>query len=235
MLRIDQLTAGYGAMTILRDVSISVDAGEVVAVLGPNGAGKTTLLRCLSGLVKAETGTIELDGKDITRARPATRVVTGIAHVPEGRLVFPSLTVKENLAMGAYRRRSGVGELIAQQYKRFPRLAERENQQAGYLSGGEQQMLAIARGLMSEPRLIALDEPSLGLAPVIVETLMEAVVGLRGESRAVLLVEQNPLVALHVADRVYVMRQGTLTDLGSVAELRRTGRWKTLLRLEEDS
>ncbi len=233
MLEIDGLATGYGKIEVISDLSLRVELEEVVAVLGPNGAGKSTLARCISGLIKANRGSIRLGDDDITTARSAVRVAKGIAHVPEGRHVFPTMSVRENLSMGAYRTKRNVPALLDEQLERFPRLRERLGQRAGSLSGGEQQMLAIARGMMLNPRLIILDEPSLGLAPIMVDVVVEAIQGLRGSKRTVILIEQNPLVALDTADRVLVMRRGELHDHGDVDELRRSGRWRDLLRLEE--
>ncbi|HZS33094.1 MAG TPA: ABC transporter ATP-binding protein [Methylomirabilota bacterium] len=221
MLEVRSVTAGYGAFTALWDVSLSVAAGEAVAVVGPNGAGKTTLLRVLSGLLPARAGHLSLDGISLT-GRPAHEVVGhGIAHVPEGRRIFPALTVADNLRMGAYlpaaRRR--FAESLAGVYALFPVLAERRRQRAGSLSGGEQQMLAIGRALMSRPKLILLDEPSMGLAPVMVLRLFDLIRRVRGEGYTILVVEQNVRQVLKIVDRAYLLEVGRIKREGRAAEL----------------
>jgi branched-chain amino acid transport system ATP-binding protein len=212
--------AGYGALPVLRGVTLKVGAGEIVAVLGANGAGKTTLNRTLSGLVRATGGRILFAGDDITRADPAAIVAAGLAHVPEGRRVFPNLSVRENLALGSYRRgRARRAANLARVLEVFPRLAERLDQSAGTLSGGEQQMLAIGRGLMAEPLLLILDEPSLGLSPRLVEEMLRLIVRIRDDGVAVLLVEQNVVQSLEIADRAYVLERGIIAIEGPAATL----------------
>jgi branched-chain amino acid transport system ATP-binding protein len=212
--------AGYGALPVLRGVTLKVGAGEIVAVLGANGAGKTTLNRTLSGLVRATGGRILFAGDDITRADPAAIVAAGLAHVPEGRRIFPNLSVRENLALGSYRRgRARRVANLARVLEVFPRLAERLDQSAGTLSGGEQQMLAIGRGLMAEPLLLILDEPSLGLSPRLVEEMLQLIVRIRDDGIAVLLVEQNVVQSLEIADRAYVLERGVIAIEGPAATL----------------
>ncbi len=211
MLRISDLHVGYGGVTVLHGVSMHVDAGELVAVVGPNGAGKTTLFNAISGVVPPLAGSIQLDGLDLAAVPAAQRAHLGVAHVPEGRQVFPSLTVLENLEMGAYAR-TEIGpwtDGLDRIYSWFPVLAEREGQIAGTLSGGEQQMLAIGRGLASSPRLLMLDEPSMGLAPAVADEIFERIVAIHREaSLAILLVEQRVAEALHFAHRGYVLETG---------------------------
>ncbi len=221
MLEVRNVTAGYGAFTALWDVSLSVAAGEAVAVVGPNGAGKTTLLRVLSGLLPARAGHLALDGVSLA-GRPAHEVVGhGIAHVPEGRRIFPALTVADNLRMGAYLpgARRGFAESLARVYALFPVLAERRRQRAGSLSGGEQQMLAIGRALMSRPKLVLLDEPSMGLAPVMVLRLFDLIRRVRGEGYTILVVEQNVRQVLKIVDRAYLLEVGRIKREGRAAEL----------------
>ena len=212
MLRLSSVTAGYGHFTALWDVSLSVDSGEAVAVVGPNGAGKTTLLRVISGLIAPRSGEVAFEGRGIG-GRPAYEVVgRGIAHVPEGRRIFPALSVADNLRMGAYlppaRRR--FAERVARVYALFPVLAERQAQRAGSLSGGEQQMLAIGRALMSGPKLILLDEPSMGLAPVMVLRLFDLIRRVRQEGYTILVVEQNVRQVLKLVDRAYLLEVGRI-------------------------
>ncbi|MFM2068683.1 MAG: hypothetical protein RLZZ584_3592 [Pseudomonadota bacterium] len=220
LLEVTDLRAGYGRVEVLRGVSLTVQAGEVVALLGSNGAGKSTLNNTLSGLMRASAGRVVFDGQDLTRA-PSRRVVeVGLIQVPEGRRIFPNLTVAENLALGAYARaRERRAANLERVYATFPRLAERRMQKAGTMSGGEQQMLAIGRGLMAEPRLLILDEPSLGLSPLLVEELFHLIRQLHGQGLAVLLVEQNVGQSLEIADRAYVLENGSLHFEGRPAEL----------------
>lgn len=220
MLKVSGLHVGYGTIPVLRGVDLDIAADEIVAVLGSNGAGKTTLNRALSGLLKPTAGLISFLATDITGADPSAIVVLGLAHVPEGRRVFPNLSVRENLELGSYRRgRARRAQNLARVTAIFPRLKERLQQVAGSLSGGEQQMLAIARGLMAEPRLLILDEPSLGLSPRLVEEMFALIAQLRGEGLAVLLVEQNVVQSLAVADRAYVLEHGLFALSGKTAVL----------------
>ncbi|WGW12981.1 ABC transporter ATP-binding protein [Saxibacter everestensis] len=217
-LAVSHLEAGYGQLNVLHDVSLQVADGEMVAVVGANGAGKTTLLRAISGLIRATSGSVELDEQPIT-GKPAERMAgLGLTHVPENRLVFPTLSVRDNLTLGAWSKR-GLGS-FEQILELFPRLKPRLAQAAGTLSGGEQQMLAIGRGLMSNPTTIILDEPSIGLAPKVVVEIMAVLGKLRSESNlAVLLVEQNVRASFGVADRAIVMQRGAVVLEGSPAEL----------------
>ena len=222
MLELTRVTAGYGAFTALWDVSLRVAAGEAVAVVGPNGAGKTTLLRVISGLIAPRSGSVVFEGAELA-GHPAYDVVAhGIAHVPEGRRLFPQLTVAENLKMGAYlaSARARFRESLARVYTLFPVLAERQGQRAGSLSGGEQQMLAVGRALMSRPTLILLDEPSMGLAPQIVEEVFEIVKDLNQKEKVTfLLAEQNTNMALKYSDYGYIMESGRIVMDGPAAEL----------------
>jgi branched-chain amino acid transport system ATP-binding protein len=221
VLEIRDLVCGYGGVTALRGISLDVKAGQLVALIGANGAGKSTALRAISGLVPPWSGSLVFEGKDITRARPPRVLACGIAHCPEGRRVFPHMTVEENLAMGAYLR-DDAAEVSADRariYAEFPRLAERRRQPAGTLSGGEQQMLAIGRALMSRPRLIMFDEPSLGLAPNIVERTFAIIRQIRDTGTTVLLVEQNAFAALEMCDHAYLIESGRIVLSGPGAEL----------------
>jgi branched-chain amino acid transport system ATP-binding protein len=220
LLAVDGLRAGYGEVEVLRGVSLAIDAGEIVALLGSNGAGKTTLINAVCGLVAASAGAVRFDGRDITRAHYKRIVEAGLIQVPEGRKLFPNLTVRENLELGAYRRgRARRAENLERVFGIFPRLRERQQQKAGTLSGGEQQMCAIGRGLMGEPRLLVLDEPSLGLAPRIVDELFELIGTLNAQGLAILLVEQNVGQSLQIAHRAYVLENGALRFSGTPAEL----------------
>lgn len=220
MLEVSNLFAGYGDTQILHGIDISVAAGEVVAVLGPNGTGKSTLNKVLSGILRPASGKIRFEGEDITGAPADAIVARGLIHVPEGRRVFPNLSVLENLELGSYRRgRSRRAQNIERICTIFPRLQERLSQSAGTLSGGEQQMLAIGRGLMAEPKLLILDEPSLGLAPVLVQELFSLISSINEDGLAILLVEQNVARSLEIARRAYVMEQGRISLSGSAAEL----------------
>jgi branched-chain amino acid transport system ATP-binding protein len=220
MLEIRDLVAGYGGAPILRGVSLDVNAGEVVAVLGANGVGKTTLNRAISGLIGASGGQIRFDGEAITGLAPPDIVARGLIHVPEGRRIFPNMSVRENLELGSYRRATARrAENIARVYAIFPRLKERIGQLAGTLSGGEQQMLAIGRGLMAEPRLIILDEPSLGLSPLLVEEMFALIARIAAEGLAVMLVEQNVVQSLELASRAYVLENGAVAMAGPAAAL----------------
>ena len=223
MLDVANLSVSYGTIRAVRGISLTVGNGELVSLLGANGAGKSSTIKCIAGALKAAGGTITLDGRDITTESPEQVVRAGLATVPETRDVFPDLTVAENLMLGAYiHRRDAAGnrENLDRLHGLFPRLAERSNQAAGTLSGGEQQMLVIARALMSRPTVLLLDEPSLGLAPAIVERIFEMIETLKRSGLTILLVEQNVNQALAVADRAYVMRLGTVVASGTAAELR---------------
>ena len=221
LLSIEDLHAAYGRVAALRGLDLTVAPGELVCLIGANGAGKTSTLRAISGLLPAARGRIVFDGRPIHGAEPAAILAAGIAHCPEGRRVFPHLTVRENLEMGAYVRRDrrGVEEDLERAASHFPILAERRRQLAGTLSGGEQQMLAIARALMARPRLILFDEPSLGLAPTLVETTFEIIADIRRRGTTVLMVEQNAYLALRMADRGYVMETGRIVLEGPAREL----------------
>ncbi len=221
MLEIGNVSAGYGHFTALWDVSLRVDAGEAVAVVGPNGAGKTTLLRVISGLIPTRAGVFGLDGTSLTGMAAHQIVAHGIAHVPEGRRLFPALTVADNLKMGAFlpAARAHHAESLERVYTLFPVLAERRTQRAGSMSGGEQQMLAIGRALMSRPKLILLDEPSMGLAPVMVLRLFDLIRRIREEGYTILVVEQNVRQVLKLVDRAYLLEVGRIRMEGRAAEL----------------
>ena len=219
LLRIQNLSVSYGPIAALKDVSLEVNAGEVVTVLGANGAGKTTLLRTISGLLRPRGGTIQCDGADLTRLPPHAIAASGIAHVPEGRGMLARMTVLENLKMGAFTRRDREIERDLEELsQRFPILAERRNYPAALLSGGQQQMLAIARAWMARPKLMLLDEPSLGLAPLMVAEVFRMIAAVR-QRAAVLLVEQNTRAGLRIADRAYVMELGRIAMHGASHEL----------------
>ena len=221
MLRVHDLVTAYGKIEALRGVSLEVAPGSITCLLGPNGAGKTTLMMTIAGVLRPKSGSIRFSENEIS-ALPAHAIVArGIALVPENRLVFPSMTVLENLHAGAYQRKNGFAEDIERLFARFPRLKERASQLAGTLSGGEQQMLAVARALMSRPKLLLMDEPSLGLAPLIVEEIFAIIAELHRDGTTIFLVEQNAHMALKVAQRFYLMEQGRVTfsgDPGSLAE-----------------
>ncbi len=222
MLEVRDLHVAYGEIPALKGISLSVGAGEIVALLGSNGAGKTTTLRTLSGLLAPRAGDIVLEGRPIAGLPAHVIVRRGIAHVPEGRRVFNRLSVRENLEMGAYTRSdAGVAADLERVFTLFPRLRERRAQVAGTLSGGEQQMLAIARALMGSPRLLLLDEPSMGLAPVLVEQIFETVQDINRQGTTILLVEQNAALALDVAQRAYVLETGSIVLSGAAADLAR--------------
>ena len=221
LLTIEGLHAGYGATEILRGVSLAVNDGEIVAVLGSNGAGKSTLNRAISGVLRSWRGTIRFEGAAIERARPSAIVAHGLIHVPEGRRIFPNMSVAENLDLGCYRRaRKRRAQNRERVFGIFPRLAERQAQSAGTLSGGEQQMLAIGRGLMAEPKLLILDEPSLGLSPLLVEELFTLIKSINAQGIALLLVEQNVVQSLEVASRAYVLDNGAIVLQGSGSQVR---------------
>ncbi|MFI5375908.1 MAG: ABC transporter ATP-binding protein [Candidatus Rokuibacteriota bacterium] len=228
LLRVDGIEVGYGDLTAVSDVSLEVREGEAVALIGANGAGKTTTLRAVSGLLPLRRGRIEFQGQRLDGLGPAEIVARGIAHVPEGRQLFPTMTVRENLELGARSRaaRSGRAGMLERVFELFPRLRERREQLAGTLSGGEQQMCAIGRGLMARPRLLMLDEPSLGLAPVLVKAIFEDLGRINGQGITVLLVEQNVLRSLHLAHRGYVLENGRMTLSGPREELLASGHIK---------
>ena len=220
-LELDRIASGYGRTPVLHAVSLAVRAGEIVALIGANGAGKSTLLNTVMGLVPLSGGDIRLDGRSIARLPTAAIVRAGLAQVPERRQLFGAMTVEENLRLGAYVRsdHAGVLETMAEQFRQFPILQERRHQAAQTLSGGEQQMLAIARAMMSRPRLLLLDEPSLGLAPLMVERIMAQINALRAAGGTVLVVEQNARAALDIADRGYVLENGRITVAGAASAL----------------
>ena len=222
LLKVNEIEAYYGRVCALRNVSLTVAEGSVVALLGANGAGKTTTLRVISGLIRATRGSVEYDGKTIARFSVDQLVRAGIAHVPEGRQIFTDLTVRENLRLGAYARRNGntVEEDMQRVFGYFPRLRERLAQHAGTLSGGEQQMLAIGRALMAKPRLLLLDEPSLGLAPLLVKEIFHIISEIRTAGTTVLLVEQNAHMALNIADYAYLLETGRVILSDQSAALR---------------
>jgi branched-chain amino acid transport system ATP-binding protein len=221
ILAVNGLHAGYGTTEILRGVDLTVRQGEIVAVLGANGAGKSTLNQVISGLVRSWSGAIRFADTAIERERPAAIVAHGLIHVPEGRRIFPNMTVRENLDLGAYRRgRARREPNRSKVFSIFPRLAERQSQHAGTLSGGEQQMLAIGRGLMAEPKLLILDEPSLGLSPLLVEELFALIKDINADGIALLLVEQNVVQSLEVAERAYILDNGMFVLEGKAADLK---------------
>jgi branched-chain amino acid transport system ATP-binding protein len=220
LLSIRGLDVYYGAVHALKGVDIEVRRGEIVTLIGANGAGKSTLLRAISGLVRPRAGTISFDGKDLLQVAAHDIVVAGISHSPEGRAVFSNLSVEDNLTLGAYRRRDAqIGADMARMYGLFPRLGERKKQASGTMSGGEQQMLAIARALMSRPRLLLLDEPSLGLAPLLVTDIFRTIVEINHEGTTILLVEQNANQALRIAHRGYVLETGKVALADDAANL----------------
>jgi branched-chain amino acid transport system ATP-binding protein len=221
LLAVSGLHAGYGATEILRGIDLAVNDGEIVAVLGSNGAGKSTLNRAISGVLRPWRGAIRFDGASMERARPSAIVSRGLIHVPEGRRIFPNMSVSENLDLGCYRRaRPRRTQNRERVFGIFPRLAERQAQSAGTLSGGEQQMLAIGRGLMAEPKLLILDEPSLGLSPLLVEELFALIKDIAAQGIALLLVEQNVVQSLEVASRAYVLDNGAIVLQGSATQVR---------------
>ena len=220
MLNVKGINVYYGAIHAVRNVSLEVHAGEIVSIIGANGAGKSTILKTLVGLLRSKTGEICLDGKSIADLSPAAIVQQGIALVPEGRRVFPRLSVEDNLLLGAYARKDKeVSRDMQRIYEMFPRLFERKKQNAGTLSGGEQQMLATGRGMMSRPRLLLLDEPSMGLAPLLVNQIFETILDINEQGTTILLVEQNAHMALSIADRGYVLETGEVVLAGQAEEL----------------
>jgi len=219
LLELHDVQVRYGAVPALRAISLEVKEGEIVALLGANGAGKTTTLRTISGLVHPTQGAVVFAGQDITEMAAHDIVSLGICHVPEGRRIFPQMSVTENLEMGAYRRRGGAQAEFERVFGLFPVLAERKRQAGGTLSGGEQQMLAIARALMGEPRLLLLDEPSMGLAPLVVDMIFDIIGQIRGAGTTILLVEQNAAQALQLSDRSFVLENGAIVMEGLAADL----------------
>ncbi|MDO5410168.1 MAG: ABC transporter ATP-binding protein [Lachnospiraceae bacterium] len=221
MLEIRDLSVYYGMIQAIKGISLDVNQGEVIALIGANGAGKTTTLHTITGLLKPKTGTVTFDGVDISKV-PAHKIVSmGMAHVPEGRRVFAELSVLQNLKLGAFTRKdkNEIEETLAKVYKRFPRLEERKNQMAGTLSGGEQQMLAMGRALMSKPKIILMDEPSMGLSPIFVNEIFKIIQDVSADGVTVLLVEQNAKKALSIADRAYVLETGKIVLEGNAQEL----------------
>lgn len=221
MLEIKNLEVCYGVIRAIKGISFEVNQGEVIALIGANGAGKTTILHTITGLVPAKSGSIIFEGKDLTKT-PAHKIVSmGMAHVPEGRRIFQQLSVLENLKLGAYTRKdkNEIAQSLKKVYERFPRLEERKNQVAGTLSGGEQQMLAMGRALMSNPRIILMDEPSMGLSPLLVSEIFDIIKVISEGGTTVLLVEQNAKKALSIADRAYVLETGNITLTGKASDL----------------
>ena len=221
MLEISDLVTAYGKIEALKGVSLRAESGRITCLLGPNGAGKTTLMMSIAGILKTQRGSIRLDGAELTGLTPARIVTAGVALVPENRLVFPRMSVRENLLAGAYQRKDKAEVAIdaERMYARFPRLRERREQLAGTLSGGEQQMLAVARALMSRPRVLLMDEPSLGLAPLVVAEIFRIVAELNRDGTTIFLVEQNAHMALQVAHHFYLMEQGRVTFSGTPGQL----------------
>jgi branched-chain amino acid transport system ATP-binding protein len=221
MLKVEGINVFYGNIQAIRDVSLEINEGEIVTLIGANGAGKSTLLKTISGLLKPKHGKIEYEGKSIAGKAAQTIVKQGISHVPEGRRVFANMTVEENLQLGAYLRKDkdGIKQDLQKVYELFPRLLERLKQQAGTLSGGEQQMLAMGRALMAKPRLLLLDEPSMGLAPLLVKTIFRIIEEINQTGTTILLVEQNANLALSIADRAYVVETGRIVLSGNAEEL----------------
>lgn len=221
LLEIKDLEVNYGVIKAINGVSFDVNEGEIIALIGANGAGKTTILHTITGLIQAKKGSIVFDGKELTKTPPHKIVSMGMAHVPEGRRIFQQLSVLENLKLGAYTRKdkSEIASTLKMVYERFPRLEERKNQVAGTLSGGEQQMLAMGRALMSKPRIILMDEPSMGLSPLLVSEIFDIIKVINESGTTVLLVEQNAKKALSIADRAYVLETGKITLSGDAKDL----------------
>lgn len=221
MLKIEKLNVYYGVIHALKDVSLEVEEGQIVSLIGSNGAGKTTLLRTISGLIKASSGSVMYLGKEILTEKPQSLPMKGLVQVPEGRKIFSGLTVYENLQMGAYLRKdkANIAKDIAKIYERFPILGSRKHQDAATLSGGEQQMLAISRALMAKPKLLLLDEPSMGLAPILVKEIFNIIKEIKDQGTTILLVEQNAMQALKIADKAYVLETGSIVLSGTGAEL----------------
>lgn len=220
LLKVDNINVYYGSIHAIRDISFHVDEGEIVTLIGANGAGKSTTLNCIAGLLKSDTGSIMFDGQDLSRI-PGFKIVNkGLSLVPEGRRIFLQMTVEENLQMGAYSKPESEAEGLERAYSLFPRLKERRTQVAGTLSGGEQQMLAMGRALMSKPRLMMLDEPSMGLSPILVEQIFDIIKNLNDAGTTILLVEQNAAAALDVANRAYVMETSRIVMEGKASDLK---------------
>ena len=222
LLNIENLQVSYGKIKAIKGISLNVNQGEIVTLVGANGAGKTTLLKTISGILSPTEGVINFDGADLSKIKPYQRVINGICQAPEGRGIFPGMTVRENLEIGKYSRETAKVEMaedLEMAYSLFPRLKERENQAGGTLSGGEQQMLSIGRALMSRPRLLLLDEPSMGLAPKFISAIFNIIQEIKKQGMTILLVEQNAAKALSIADRAYVLETGNITKEGSGKEL----------------
>ena len=219
MLEVKDLRVNYGAVQALNGISLTVNDGEIVSLIGANGAGKTTTLRTITGLEKAASGSIVFDGHDLTKITPSKIITLKLAHVPEGRHIFPQMTVAENLEMGAYADKTGMAQTMEDVYTRFPRLSERRRQLAGTLSGGEQQMLAVGRALMAKPKMILMDEPSMGLSPLLVQEIFDIIQEVNKAGITVLLVEQNAKMALSISNRAYVLETGTISIEGDAAAL----------------
>ena len=219
LLEISELVAGYGAITAVKGIDLTVNEGEIVTLIGSNGAGKSTTLRAISGIIRARSGQVTFKNSRIERLQPHKIVSLGLSHVPEGRGIFHRMSVLDNLLLGAYQRRDSVDADVERVYALFPRLKERLSQPGGTLSGGEQQMLAMGRALMARPKLLLLDEPSMGLSPLLVETIFKTIGEIRDQGATVLLVEQNAAMALEIADRAYVIESGTISLQGTGAEL----------------
>lgn len=221
MLKVTDLNVHYGAIHAIRGISLEVNQGEIVSLIGANGAGKTTILHTITGLKKATSGSVELEGQNLLTTLPHKIVTLGMAHVPEGRHIFAQMTVQENLEMGAYIRndRAAIQEDMEDVFRRFPRLKERRSQLAGTLSGGEQQMLAIGRALMVKPRILLMDEPSMGLSPLLVKEIFATIQELNAAGMTILLVEQNAKMALSIANRAYVMETGKIVMSGVAADM----------------
>lgn len=226
MLEVRKLNVSYGAVHAIHGVSLEVHDGEIVSLIGANGAGKTTILRTISGLKKADSGEICFDNADLRKTEPSKIINLKLAHVPEGRHIFPQMTVEENLEMGAYADRTGMDGNMADVYERFPRLMERRRQLAGTLSGGEQQMLAVGRALMAKPKLILMDEPSMGLSPLLVKEIFSIIKEVNQQGITILLVEQNAKMALSIANRAYVLETGKVIIQGNARELLKDSRVK---------
>ena len=219
MLEIHDLKVSYGVVDAIKGISMHVEEGEIVSLIGANGAGKTTILRAISGLKKAESGEIIFDGADLRKTEPSRIITLRLAHVPEGRHIFAQMTVEENLEMGAFSGGENKAELMEQVYERFPRLKERRRQLAGTLSGGEQQMLAVGRALMGNPKMILMDEPSMGLSPLLVKEIFSIIQEVNRQGITILLVEQNARMALSISDRAYVLETGSISLEGEAKEL----------------